>query len=107
MPLYLQSALYQDVNQPAQARAALTKATQIQPENPTPWLWLAQLDVKNGRSAAALDAANQVMLLNLPVDSTRFAARDVILQAQAQQARRQAAATRAHSRKHRRSRAAK
>ena len=47
-----------------------------------------------GRSADAIGAAGQVMTLNQPVDATRLAARDVILQAQAQLARRQAAAAR-------------
>ena len=104
-PLYLLSVLYQHAGQPRTARAELLQATRLQPDNPLPWLWLGQSDIANGRSAEAIDAVSHVMTLNQPVDPTRLAARDVILQAQAQLARRQAAAARVSSRKRRRARA--
>ena len=43
-PLYMLSVLYQAANDARGARAELVKATQVQPENPQPWLWLGQLD---------------------------------------------------------------
>ncbi len=103
-PLYLLSILYQQDKQPQTARAQLVKATDIQPQNPLPWLWLAQLDVSNGRLNDAVRETNQVMVLNQPVDGTRLAGRDVILQVQARLARRQAAAAKAEKRERRRSR---
>lgn len=108
-PRYRLSVLYQNAGKPGAARAQLLKATALQPDNPLPWLWLAQLDVASGRPNDAIGDAYEVMNLNLPVDPTRLGARDVILQAQAQLARRQAAAARrqaaarARSRRHRRS----
>jgi hypothetical protein len=107
VPFYLLSVLYQHANQPRTARAQLVQATHLQPENPMPWLWLAQLDIANGRSDDAIGAAGHVMTLNQPVDATRLAARGVILQAQAQVARRQAAAARVSSLKRRRAQAAR
>lgn len=102
-PLYLLSTLYQRAGQPRSARAELIRATQLQPENPLPWLWLGQLDVANGRYGEAIGAASEVMALNQPVDATRLAARDVIVQAQAGLAQRQAAAAaRAKSQQRRR-----
>ncbi|MGH2895319.1 MAG: O-antigen ligase family protein, partial [Solirubrobacteraceae bacterium] len=102
-PLFLLSVLYRDNHNPRAAQRELLKASQLQPENPQPWLWLAQFDVAAGQSQAALTAAAQVFALNQPVDSTRLAANDVIVQAQAQIARR---AARLKSQARRRTRAA-
>ena len=66
------------------------KATELQPENPQPWLWLGQLDLATGHPEDAIAAMNQVFVLNQPVDTTRLAARAVIVRAQAQIAQRAA-----------------
>ena len=66
-PLYLLSVLYQEANNPRAARAELVKATQLQTENPQPWLWLGQLeDLANGHPGHAIVAMQQVFGLNLP-----------------------------------------
>jgi hypothetical protein len=101
-PLYLLSVLYQDDNDPGGARAELVKATQLQPQNPQPWLWLGQLELATGRPADAIAAMDQVFALNLPVDTTRLTASAAIAKAQGQIARR---AARVKSRAQRRARA--
>ncbi len=102
-PLSQLSVLYQEANEPRAARAELVKATQLQPQNPQPWLWLGQLDLANGHPSDALVAMQQVFALNLPVDTTRLTANAVIIKAQAQLAAR---AARVKSQARRRARAA-
>ncbi len=101
-PLYQLSFLYQASNDPGAARAELVKATDLQPDNPQPWLWLGQLDLATGRPEDAIAAMNQVFVLNQPVDTTRLAANAVIVRAQAQIAQR---AARVKSQARRRARA--
>jgi Flp pilus assembly protein TadD len=103
-PLSQLSVLYQEANEPRAARAELVQATQLQPQNPQPWLWLGQLDLANGHPSDALVAMQQVFALNLPVDTTRLTANAVIIKAQAQLAAR---AARVKSQARRRARAAR
>jgi hypothetical protein len=101
-PLDLLSVLYRDANDPDAARAELVKATQLQPQNPQPWLWLGQLELATGHPKDAINAMLQVFGLNQPVDTTRLTANAVIIKAQAQLAAR---AARVNSLKRRRARA--
>jgi hypothetical protein len=92
-PLYLLSVLYQNSNDPRAARAELVKATQLQPDNPQPWLWLGQFDLATGHPADAIGALSHVMVLYQPVLPTRIAASEGIAQAQTQLAQRAARVT--------------
>jgi O-Antigen ligase len=103
-PLYLLSVLYQDDKDPSAARAELVKATQLQPQNPQPWLWLGQLELATRHPADAITAMTRVFALNQPVDTTRLTANAAIVKAQAQLARR---AARVKTQGRRRARAAR
>jgi Flp pilus assembly protein TadD len=98
-PLYLLSVLYQDSHNSRAARAELVKATQLQPDNPQPWLWRGQLDLATGQPRDAIGALSHVLALYLPVAPTRVAASEGIVEAQAQLTQRATAArTRARHR---------
>jgi hypothetical protein len=108
-PRYLLSVLYQNANDPNSARAQLIKATQTQPQNPMPWLWLGQLNFQIGHPRDAIIAMSRVLALDHPLDNTSFTAHSVITAAGAQLAKREAAAAKrsVSSRARRRARAAR
>jgi hypothetical protein len=94
-PLYMLSALYQQANDTASARAQLLKATQIQPENPQSWLRLGQLDYADGQYEAAIADLRRALSLDLPVSPDTNSARMMVAQSTAQLTARQAAAAKA------------
>ena len=77
---------------PRRARE-LVKATQIQPDNPRPWLWLGRLDFHAGRYRTP-SPTERVLALDQPTTRTTLTARSVIAEARAQLAQRPAAAKR-------------
>jgi tetratricopeptide (TPR) repeat protein len=91
-PLYLLSVLYQDRHDRGRARAQLVKATQIQPENATSWVWLGQFDYASGDLQEAIDDMSRAVILDLPANSNYFTAHDTIILARARLAQDQAAA---------------
>jgi hypothetical protein len=93
-PRYLLSVLYQNAHDPANATAQLIKATQIQPDNPLPWLWLGQQYFETGHPKDAIITASRVLALDKPLDYNSFTAHGVITAAGNQLAKRQAAAAR-------------
>jgi hypothetical protein len=101
-PRYLLSVLYQNAHDPASATAQLVKATQIQPDNPLPWLWLGQLYFETGHPKDAIITASRVLALDKPLDYNSFTAHSVITAAGNQLAKRQAAAAKAVTRRSRR-----
>ena len=88
-PLQELSILYQGLGNQAAARRELAKATGLQPDNPQPWLWLGQLDVKLHHPRPALREAGRVLDLDISWqedilnggDETVHAAEAVISQA--------------------------
>ena len=63
-PHYRLAALYHAVGQDGRARAEYLRATQIQPDNPEPWVWLAAFYQQTGRPRLARTAAEQVLALD-------------------------------------------
>jgi hypothetical protein len=104
-PLYLLSELYQSANDARDARAQLVKATQVQPDNPRPWVLLGLLDFHGGRLRDAIAAMKRVLVLEHPSDAISLNALTVIQQSQAQLAQRRAARQRAARRRAARRRA--
>jgi cytochrome c-type biogenesis protein CcmH/NrfG len=90
-PLYLLSDLYQANNDGRGARAELVKATQVQSENPRPWVLLGLLDFRGGRPADAIAAMKRVLALEHPSDTITLNALAVTSQARAQLAQQRAA----------------
>jgi hypothetical protein len=70
-PLDQLATLYQGINDNASARAELVRATQLQPANPEPWLWLGSLDMHTHQWQAAITALGHVALLDQPADVNR------------------------------------
>jgi hypothetical protein len=105
LPLYTLSELYQGANDNASARRELVKATQIQPDNPEPWLRLGGFDVTIRRPELAFYELNRGLSLDLPLSIQTQNARSQIAQAMAQLAQRKAAAAKVSSPKRRRARA--
>jgi hypothetical protein len=83
-PRYLLSELYEQAHDPAEARAQLVKATQIQPANPRSWLLLGQLDYTNARYQAAATELGHALSLDLPVSQDTINARTMVGESQAQ-----------------------
>jgi Flp pilus assembly protein TadD len=76
--LYIKSAAYARLNEYAPARAALVRATGLEPHNPLPWALLGDIGVRHGdlrgakreyRRAAALDPKD-ALLAGLAHDPT-------------------------------------
>jgi predicted Zn-dependent protease len=99
-PLLQLAALYQGIHADPSAHSELLQATRLQPDNPEPWVWLAQFEAQTGRPGAAIAAAGRVLALDHTVDPNTNAARATITQAQATLAQR---AARARSRRRHRS----
>ena len=95
-PLFQLATLYQGIHDNPSARAELSQATRLQPDNPQPWVWLAEFDLQRGHPQAAIAAANQVLALDHTVDPNTTNARAIVAQAQATLAQR---AARARSRR--------
>jgi O-antigen ligase/polysaccharide polymerase Wzy-like membrane protein len=109
-PLYLLSELYQAANDTRGARAQLAKATQVQPDNPRPWVLLGLLDFHSGRRSDAINEMKRVLALEHPSDTNTLNADTVISQSEAQLAQQRAerrSRARANALKRRRSRAAR
>lgn len=68
-PYNLLSTLYLNAHQPAQARAVLTRATRIQPENPNAWALLAAFDVQQRQWKAAIPPLHEVQVLDRTPDA--------------------------------------
>jgi cytochrome c-type biogenesis protein CcmH/NrfG len=81
------------------------KATQVQPDNPRPWVLLGLLDFHGGRLRDAIAAMKRVLVLEHPSDAISLNALTVIQQSQAQLAQRRAARHRAARRRAARRRA--
>jgi O-Antigen ligase len=90
-PLQL-AALYQGIHDDPSAHSELLQATRLQPDNPEPWVWLAQFEVQTGRPQAAIAAAERVLTLDHTVDPNTTASQTTITQAQAMLAQRAARA---------------
>ncbi|MFZ1994466.1 MAG: tetratricopeptide repeat protein, partial [Solirubrobacteraceae bacterium] len=109
-PLYLLSELYQAANDAPGARAELAKATEVQPDNPRPWVLLGLMDFHSGRLSDAIAEMKRVLVLEHPSDVDTLNADTVIGQSKAQLAQQRAArrsAARARSRRQRQARAAR
>ncbi len=63
-PLFVLSALYERIGEPAAARSELVRGTQLQPQNPVTWEQLASFDLSAGRPRQALDALNRAATLD-------------------------------------------
>jgi Flp pilus assembly protein TadD len=63
-PHYRLAALYQAIGQDGRARAEYVRATQMQPDNPEPWVWLAAFYEQTGRPRLARAAAERVLALD-------------------------------------------
>ncbi len=68
-PLQILSSLYSAVNDLPAARAALVQATERQPRNPQPWLWLGQFDSQRHQPRLAYRSAQRALRLD-PIDPT-------------------------------------
>ncbi len=64
-PLWEQSAIYTALGDQAAARAALVKATSLQPSNPETWQDLGSFDVRQHRVAAGLRELETALRLDL------------------------------------------
>jgi hypothetical protein len=95
-PLYLLSVLDQDTKDLSNARAQLVKATQTQPENPTPWVWLGQFDYANSRLRDAIADMSRALALNRPANNNYFAAKGTIDLARARLAKQRRAKRTTH-----------
>jgi len=83
-PHFRLAALYHAVGQNAQARAEYLRATQIQPDNPEPWVWLAAFYQQTGRPRLARAAAERVLVLDhVPGDAYTTPAQATLAQAAA------------------------
>jgi cytochrome c-type biogenesis protein CcmH/NrfG len=91
-PLLELSSLYQGVKDNSAARAELVKATQRQPDNPEPWVWLGTFDLQTGELGEAISVMGHVLRLDHVTDTNTTEARSVISQAVAALAARQRAA---------------
>lgn len=80
-PLVQLSALYQSVSDESAGRAELTHATQVQPDDPDPWQWLAQFDLHRGAIRAARFDADRVLALDHTQDYDTEQAEAVLVQA--------------------------
>jgi hypothetical protein len=67
-PYELLSALYTSAHQPAQARAQLVRATQVQPDNPNSWTQLAAFLVARHQWRAAIPSLHQTQVLDTTHD---------------------------------------
>lgn len=103
-PHYMLSGLYEAAGDARGARAEMAKATQIQPDNPRPWVLLGLLDYHAGRYTDAIAEMKRVLVLEHPSDVNTLNADFVIAQSEAVRAQRAAArkASRARARRHRR-----
>ena len=82
-PLQTLAGIYESLGDHAAARAQLAQATRRQPENPLPWLWLGQLDLKNGQAKAAVSELSRALALDRSGDPTTAAATAGLTQARA------------------------
>ena len=81
-PQFRLATLYQAVGDTAAARAQYLRATQIQPENPQPWVWLAAFYEQTGRPRLARAAAERVLALDhVPGDLYTASAQATLTQA--------------------------
>jgi hypothetical protein len=88
------SGLLAHAGRRAAARSQLVKAVDISRADPTPWVWLAQLDLADHRIHAAAAEAVQVLGLDHTADPMTAQAQAILAEAQAQ-AQAAAAASRA------------
>jgi hypothetical protein len=72
-PLRTLSQIYQDLHDRRLARAALVQATQLQPRNAQPWLWLGEYDLSRRHLRTALSALATARSLDLGLQETRQA----------------------------------
>ncbi|WP_354699254.1 hypothetical protein DSM112329_04965 [Paraconexibacter sp. AEG42_29] len=63
-PLLTLSAVEGAAKQPKAARAALERAVALQPQNPTPWIYLASYDLGVGNAAQALKELGPALYLD-------------------------------------------
>jgi hypothetical protein len=91
-PLYQLAALYEGIKDDPSARAELVSATRRQPDNPAPWLWLAQFDLTAGHPGAAATEARRVLAIDHTPDLITKPARTTLAAAQAAAAQRTARA---------------
>jgi hypothetical protein len=82
-PLNFAATVQQQLRNDPAARAELIKATQRQPDNPEPWLWLGSFDLQTGDILPALAALQHVITLDQPADRNRQLAVAELNQAQA------------------------
>jgi O-antigen ligase len=83
-PHYRLAALYQAIGQDGRARAEYVRVTQMQPDNPEPWVWLAAFYEQTGRPRLARAAAERVLALDhVPGDVYTGAAQATLAQAAA------------------------
>jgi hypothetical protein len=93
-PLRTLSALYEDLRQYGQAHAELVKATQLQPRNALPWLWLGQYDLRRRQFGSAIAALNVSISLDLGLAAPRQVAAQALTEEYSSSVSRQPSTTR-------------
>lgn len=79
-PLQILSSLYSAAGDLPAARGALVQATQRQPRNPQPWLWLGQFDLQQHQPGLAYRPLQRALRLD-PIDPTTIG---LVIQTRAQ-----------------------
>lgn len=90
-PLNQLAFLYESNGNLSAARAELTKATTLQPDNPEPWVWLGGFELRHHRPRPAIAAMTRVLALDHTQDLMTGTAGAVITQANAELAAARAA----------------
>lgn len=92
------SALYQEIGAGAAARAELVAAAHRAPQDPQPWVWLAEFDLQDHHPRRAIADVARVLALDHTSDPDTITANVILNQARAALRKRGAAGHRAHRR---------